>query len=433
MSRGALDPVRPEVRLAIVNWPVPAPRGAVTLFCQVHGISRKTFYAIRARAEQDGAIEALMPRSRRPRESPSRTQAPVIDQALQVRSALASAGLDYGPISVMDKMRSLGLSSPSRATLARIFAAAGAVEPAPRKRPRSSYRRFVYPAPNCLWQLDGFVYPLVGGREATILQVIDDHSRMILASLAAPGETSQAVVAVVRAAVLAHGLPQRFLSDNGQALNPHRRGQRGQLMDYLQPLGVRMITGQLAKPTTQGKSERHHQTTARWLDQQEMATTLTELQSLLEEFENIYNTQRPHQALAGRCTPAAAWAATPPAPPPDPIEPAAPPIKSPTGPATRTVTARGDVAVIGHEFKLGRRFGGQVLHIQWDLQHVEFFDPQGTSILRLPRPAPGAKKYIGNGEPAGFMAHHPTNQNRHRSPETSTVTNVLRQEPSPMS
>ena len=37
---------------------------------------------------------------------------------------------------------------PSRATIARILSRRGLVTPQPRKRPRSSYRRFTYPRPN---------------------------------------------------------------------------------------------------------------------------------------------------------------------------------------------------------------------------------------------------------------------------------------------
>ncbi|TSD94680.1 helix-turn-helix domain-containing protein, partial [Skermania sp. ID1734] len=66
----ANEPVDPRVRLAIAQWPDDAPRGAVTTFCAEHRISRKTFYAIRARARTDGAAAALQPRSRRPKNSP---------------------------------------------------------------------------------------------------------------------------------------------------------------------------------------------------------------------------------------------------------------------------------------------------------------------------------------------------------------------------
>lgn len=354
----------------------------------------------------------------------------MIEQALAVRAELAKSGLDHGPLSVMDKMNALGLPAPSRATLARIFLQAGAVDPEPRKRPRSTYRRFVYPAPNCLWQLDGFTYPMAAGREGTVLQVIDDHSRMILASLAAPGETSEAVLAVVRTAIAEHGIPQRFLSDNGAALNPTRRKRRGRLVDYLNRLGVDTITGKPGKPTTQGKTERHHRTAALWLDARELAPDLAHLQRLLEEFEVIYNTQRPHQSLQGRITPRQAWDATPKAPAPEPPPEPIPDIPTNVeGHETRVATIRGIVSVIGTAFRLGYAYAGQTIHVTWNPTTVEFFDAHGESIRRTPRPAPGTN-YVGNDQPRGFMARQ---TDRHRSPETPTVTDVMRQEPSPKS
>ena len=48
------EPVDPRVRLAIARWPDDAPRGSVTTFCLEHDLSRKTFSAIRKRAQQGG-------------------------------------------------------------------------------------------------------------------------------------------------------------------------------------------------------------------------------------------------------------------------------------------------------------------------------------------------------------------------------------------
>ena len=58
----------------------------------------------------------------------------------------------------------------------------------------------------------------------------------------------------------------------------------------------------------------------RWLDKQPLASSIDELQVLVDEFDVVYNTQRPHQALPGRMTPAQAWAATEVAQPPTPPE-----------------------------------------------------------------------------------------------------------------
>ena len=113
---------------------------------------------------------------------------------------------------------------PSVASLARIFREAGVARLEPRKKPRSAWRRFVYPAPNACWQLDATEYVLTGGRKCVIFQLIDDHSRYAVASHVASGETSKDAIAVFDKAVAAHGVPQRLLSDNGLALNPSRRG-----------------------------------------------------------------------------------------------------------------------------------------------------------------------------------------------------------------
>src|SRR6195952_1745688 len=208
MSR--IEPVDPRVRLAIVQWPPDAPRGAVSTFCVEHGISRETFYAIRKRAATDGPAAALEPRSRRPRASPSRVADDVVQRAIGVRAALEQSGLDHGPISVHEKMRSLGMEPvPAVSSLARIFRDQGVARLEPRKKPRASYRRFVYPAPNACWQLDATEYVLTGGRKCVIFQLIDDHARYAVASHVAWGETSEGALAVVRKGIAAHGVPQR--------------------------------------------------------------------------------------------------------------------------------------------------------------------------------------------------------------------------------
>ena len=192
---------------------------------------------------------------------------------------------------------------PSTASLARIFREAGVARLEPKKKPRSAWRRFVYPAPNACWQLDATEYVLTGGRKCVIFQLIDDHSRYAVASHVAWGETAKDAIAVFDKAVTAHGVPQRLLSDNGLALNPSRRGLLGRLVEHVSRLGVEAITGKPYKPTTQGKNERFHQTLFRYLDKQPLADTLDELQAQVDAFDHIYNTERPHQGLPGRVTP----------------------------------------------------------------------------------------------------------------------------------
>lgn len=405
MSRN--DPVDPRVRLAISHWPPDAPRGAVTTFCAEHGISRKTFYLLRARAVADGPAAVLEPKSRRPRTSPTRVSEDVKRQALEVRAALEQSGLDYGPISVQAKMIAMGLPAPSNATLSRVFRDAGVARAAPNKRPRASFRRFVYPAPNACWQLDATEYVLTGGRKCVIFQLLDDHSRLAVASHVAAGETSDAAVHVVAKGIAVHGVPQRLLTDNGVALNPSRRGIVGQLVDYVTRLGVEPITGKPYKPTTQGKNERFHQTLFRFLDKQPMAATLGELQAQVDEFDRIYNTERPHQGLPGHVTPQQAWDATPVADPPRPLSPASP-SQSPVAAEgallpenTRHVTVSGGIKVKGVKFQIGSHLAGTLVTIVRDDTTIAFYDVKtGGLLIEHPWPEPGTR-YVSNGKPRG--------------------------------
>ncbi|GEL21147.1 hypothetical protein PSU4_01010 [Pseudonocardia sulfidoxydans NBRC 16205] len=226
--------------------PDDAPRGAVSTFCTEHAISRRSFYELRKPARDEGPAAVLEPRSRRLRSSPSKLTEQVKAQAVAVRAALEASGLDHGPISVHDKMRAMGLSPvPSTASLARIFREAGVARREPRKKPRSAWRRFVYPAPNACWQLDATEYVLTGGRKCVIFQLIDDHPRYALASHAAAGETAQDAIAV---SDQGRDRPRRptTAADRQRARaqpNPSRRGLVGRLVGHVAALGVEAITG----------------------------------------------------------------------------------------------------------------------------------------------------------------------------------------------
>lgn len=413
----ASESIDPRVRLAIAQWPDDAPRGAVSTFCAEHGISRKSFYELRKRAKTEGPAAVLEPRSRRPRSSPSKLTDEVKEQAVQVRAALEASGLDHGPISVHDKMRVMGLEPvPSTASLARIFREAGVARLEPKKKPRSAWRRFVYPAPNACWQLDGTEYVLTGGRTCVIFQLIDDHSRYAVASHAAWGETAEAAIVVFGKAVTAHGVPQRLLSDNGVALNPSRRGHIGQLVEHASALGVEAITGKPYKPTTQGKNERFHQTLFRYLDKQPLAETLDQLQAQVDAFDRIYNTERPHQGLPGRVTPLTAWEATPKAeaPRPKPLRPlfdrpARRPRPAPRVPLdldlpadtrVRKLSTAGTFALDSVTYMVETHRAFQQVLVISDGDKITVTDAHGEVLAEHTRPAPGIK-YVGNGRPRG--------------------------------
>ena len=334
------------------------------------------------------------------------------------------SGLDHGPISVHDKMAAMGLEAPSPASLARIFRQEGVARAEPSKRPRAAWRRFVYPAPNACWQLDATEYVLAGGRKAVIFQLQDDHSRLAVASLVAPGETSQAAIDVFDKGVAARGVPQRLLTDNGAALNPSRRGVTGRLVEHVRSLGVEPITGKPYRPTTQGKNERFHQTLLRYLDQQPLADSIAELQEQVDRFDHIYNTQRPHQGLPGRITPQQAWDATEVARAPrpghdtDPITPGGEPARdapagrrpphrrrpiAPSGERELTITRNGTVHIGGIAFLVRRALAGHRTTAIWDATTITFADVHGEVLIQYNWPPEGVT----------YVSHHPpdpTNQ-----------------------
>ena len=391
-----------KIRHLVATWPDDAPRGAVAAFCRKHDVSRAWFYKVRALAVEGGTILALEMRPTRPLNSPSQIPSGMTGLALMTREALKSGGFDYGPLSVAAKLRRQGFEPPSRATLARIFTRAGVVVPEPRKRPRSSYKRFVYPEPNGCWQIDSTEWLLADNTKVAIFQLVDDHSRLALASLVATGETSEAAIRVVKIAMERHGVPQKFLSDNGAALNPTRRGSTGALVEFLKSFGVSPITGKPYKPTTQGKNERFHQTLHKYLQRQPMATTIAELQSHVDAFDAYYNTEREHQALPLGTTPHEAWLATPKAVPP--LPPTSETLASPARQsAQRTVDSRGEVTVTGTRFRIGKHRLGETIHILYNDHDLMFFDIRGTQIITHPRPPKGTN-YVGNNKPRGFMA-----------------------------
>ena len=62
-------------------------------------------------------------------------------------------------------------------TIRRRLLAAGLIEPAPRKRPKTSYIRFEADLPNETWQSDFTHIWLADGTDTETISWLDDHSR----------------------------------------------------------------------------------------------------------------------------------------------------------------------------------------------------------------------------------------------------------------
>ena len=169
----------------------------VTAFCAEQGISRQTFYVYRRRFQAEG-IQGLLPRSRRPTRSPSRTAEAVAARCVAVHDQLHEQGWDAGARSVRDRMLGRAWPRPATGPSTGSWPRTAGSRPHPKKRRRDSYRRFEAAAPNGMWQLDGTKRALADGTVVCILRVIDDHSRMLLATRVAPSENMADTWALLR-------------------------------------------------------------------------------------------------------------------------------------------------------------------------------------------------------------------------------------------
>jgi transposase InsO family protein len=300
-----------RARVAVLQ--IVSKQLSVTAAAAEYGISRRHLHRLLARYRQ-GGLDALEPRSRRPKTTPIATAEDVRARVIELRVQLTADGLDAGPVTIAWHLEQEGHQPPAPATISRILKHAGLITPQPRKRPRSSYTRFEMAQPNEMWQSDFIHWRLADGTDVEVLNWLDDHSRYLLSCTAHQPVTGDQVVSTFLAVIDDHGAPASTLTDNGRVYTARFGGGRNAFECLLPMLGVRQKNGSPGHPQTQGKTERFHQTLQRWLRARPPAPTLPELQRQLDDFREHYNERRPHRAL-NRRTPSNVYRATPKAAP----------------------------------------------------------------------------------------------------------------------
>jgi len=284
-----------------------------------YGYSRQHLQRLLARYRA-GGLDAVDPQSRRPRSSPQQTPDEVRDLIIELRLRLTRQGLDAGPVTIAWHLEQAGHRPPSTSTIRRILHTAGLITPEPRKRPRSSYRRFEASQPNECWQSDFTHWSIADGTDTEILNWLDDHSRFLLACTVHAPVTGDIVARHFLTVAEEHGLPAATLTDNGRVYTARHGGGKNAFEYLLAILRITQKNGSPNHPQTQGKIERFHQTLKTWLAQQPPAETITALQQQLDQFRALYNEHRPHRAR-DRSTPGQAYRALPKAEPTGPPAP----------------------------------------------------------------------------------------------------------------
>ena len=265
-------------------------------------VSRYWVHQLVKRYETEGAA-AFEPRSRRPHTNPRAIDPDLEERIIRLRKTLHKQGYDAGAATIAEHLhRDPNITVvPAIATIWRVLARRGFITPQPQKRPRSSWKRFEADLPNQCWQADVTHWHLADGTGVEILNLIDDHSRLAIATTARPTVTGQHVVDTFTEAFTTWGAPAALLTDNGAVFTATpRRGGRTALQILLGELGINYINSRPYHPQTCGKVERFHQTLKKRLTAQPPPATIDELQSQLNEFADYYNTTRPHRALHRR-------------------------------------------------------------------------------------------------------------------------------------
>lgn len=260
--------------------------------CRRFGISPQTGYKWLERYLSAGR-EALVDRSRRPVCSPART-----DEALE-RCVVELRGEHpaWGGRKISRRLMDLGKAALAPSTVNSILGRNGLISAAARVQ-SASWTRFERDAPNALWQTDFKGYFNLAHKRCSPLTLLDDHSRFNLALEACSDITTATVKERMRRVFARYGLPLQMNFDNGAPWgSPKQPGQITELGVWLVRLGIRVTHSRPYHPQTNGKDERFHRTLKAEVLAGGGFDSFEALQGKLDRWRDVYNQQRPHEAL----------------------------------------------------------------------------------------------------------------------------------------
>jgi transposase InsO family protein len=265
----------------------------ISRLCREFEISRKTGYKWLNRYRVGGEA-GLTDRSRRPHHSPNRTPSAVEEEILKVRRAHPA----WGGRKIKAYLKRKGFTElPSPSTITAILWRHDEIDPEEAKK-HQSFQRFEMEHPNQLWQMDfkGY-FALTKGDYCHPLTVLDDHSRFLLGLRACPNETRKTVQEHLTDIFRRYGLPDRMLMDNGSPWGNSVQSPYTVLTTWLIRLDIKISHGRPYHPQTQGKSERLHRTLNVEVIIDNPMVNLCDCQSKFDSWWEVYNFERPHEAL----------------------------------------------------------------------------------------------------------------------------------------
>jgi transposase InsO family protein len=257
--------------------------------CRRFGISPEVGYKWLDRWAANGE---LADRSRRPHASPRRTDGSVEERVVAVRDAHPA----WGARKIARCLEREGTRRPAISTVHEILRRHGRVV-APLGGPRA-IQRFEKPAANVLWQMDfkGWVR-LADGAQCHPLTVVDDHSRYAVCLSACANEQAITVSNALVPTFRRYGMPDAVFVDNGGPWGDSSGQRWTRLGVWLLKLGIDVLHSRPYHPQSRGKNERFHRTLKAEVFELNRFRDLTEVQRAFDAWRQVYNLDRPHQAL----------------------------------------------------------------------------------------------------------------------------------------
>lgn len=261
--------------------------------CSDFKISRETGYKLLKRYNAEGS-NGFEPRSKAPKRSPAKTPARIEEKILTVRIKHPT----WGARKIRAHLITQGIVNlPAPSTITDILKRNGCIsdEESLKHQP---YIRFERNKPNELWQMDFKGHFKLATRESCHpLTIIDDHSRFSICLKACKNEQLHSVKNQLILTFRQYGLPEQINVDNGNPWGNCKLLSHTRLTVWLLQLGVQVTHSRPRHPQTNGKNERFHRTLKKDVLSNQVINDLTHAQKLFDEWRDIYNHKRPHEAI----------------------------------------------------------------------------------------------------------------------------------------
>lgn len=269
---------------------------SVSQLCRQFGISRKTGNKWLDRYRAEG-LAGLEDRSRAPHSNSRSVDDETVERVIAVRHRFPTWGPRKVRAYLVDRHPERGW--PAASTIGNIFDRAGLTRPRKRRKrtPPQSFPFQAVQAANDAWCIDFKGWFVTGdGTQVEPLTISDAHSRYLI-ECAPVGRSDEAHVwPLLDRAFRTYGLPRCLRSDNGPPFASTGVAGLSRLSVKLIKAGVRPERIAPGKPQQNGRHERMHLTLLQDTASPP-ARSLADQIRRFERFVQIYNHERPHEAL----------------------------------------------------------------------------------------------------------------------------------------